>query len=238
MRILVTRPQPDCKTTADRLRGFGHIVDEVPLLIFEATPPAHLDLSNVAVLAFTSRRAVAVMAAHAQLSNLVQFPVFTVGETTATACREAGFSRTHSANGDVAALAQLIADHRKEFGNGAILYPAAKDRAGDLGDLLAQQKLPCRTLPVYEMAAAQEISAEIVQAISAGEYDRVLIFSKRTAETLVALLKKSNLHHIFSSMPVYAISKQAAEPFKDFARIYISDAPREDELLDLALADC
>lgn len=238
MRILVTRPQPECNKTADRLRDLGHVVDEVPLLTFEASPPGHLDLVDVAALAFTSRRAVAVMAAHRQISDLCLLPVFTVGEATASACREAGFSTVQSANGDVAALARLIAEQHKEFGAGVILYPAAKDRAGDLESHLAQNGRACRTMPVYQMVAVQEISADIVGAIGAGEYDRVLIFSKRTAEILVALLKKSNLHHIFSSMPVYAISGQAAAPFEGMARTQIPDAPREDALLQLALADC
>ncbi|MEP3045666.1 MAG: uroporphyrinogen-III synthase [Roseibium sp.] len=238
MRFLVTRPQPDCKRTADRLRDLGHMADEAPLLIFEATPPDYLDLGDVAALAFTSRRAVNVMAVQPQFLDLCSLPVFTVGEATAHACREAGFSRVLSADGDVAALASLIVDHHKEFEARTILYPAAKQRAGDLEGLLAREELFCRTLQVYEMTETQAISADIAQAIAAGEYDRVLIYSKRTAETLVALLKKSNLHHIFSSMPVYAISGQAAEPFKGFERIYISDVPQEGALLDLALADC
>ena len=46
------------------------------------------------------------------------------------------------------------------------------------------------------------------------------------------------LGHIFSSLPIYAISEQAAASLERFDRVHIADVPREDALIDLVLADC
>lgn len=142
MRFLVTRPQPDCRRTAEKLRALGHVADEAPVLKTVEVRSAKIGLEGVSALAFSSRRSVAVLSAQGRIDALRSLPVFTVGDVTALACREAGFSNILSASGDIAALAQLILDNRSGLSSGAVLYPAAEDRAGDLEGLLAAGAFP------------------------------------------------------------------------------------------------
>jgi uroporphyrinogen-III synthase len=72
-------------------------------------PVAEIDLTHVAALAFTSVNGVE---AFARLSAERRSPVFAVGDRTARAAREAGFADVVSADGDVEALAALIAGRR------------------------------------------------------------------------------------------------------------------------------
>ena len=143
MRFLVTRPQPDCRSTADKLRAAGHVADEAPVLLFRPDPPEKFDLSQVSALALTSRRAVDVLAAHSQVQDLRKLPVFTVGDKTAAACRRAGFSEVLSAAGDVSALTQLILRHRDRLDGGTVLYPVAQERSGSLESDLVQNGVSC-----------------------------------------------------------------------------------------------
>lgn len=238
MRFLVTRPRPDCKRTADKLRAAGHVADEAPLLRFQAVPPERFDLSGVSSLAFSSRRAVAVLAGHPQFPDLKALPVFTVGEATAAACRQAGFQDVHTAEGDVRSLGRLILASQDQLKPGAVFHPAARERAGDLEGFLARENVSCRTEVVYGMDPASDLPAGVAEALQDGAYDGVLIYSRRTAEVLVQLLTGSGLDHILPGLYVYAISRQAAGPLSDVARVHVADEPCEKSLLDLVLAEC
>ncbi|MES0883594.1 uroporphyrinogen-III synthase [Roseibium sp. SCP14] len=238
MRFLVTRPQPDCRSTADKLRAAGHVADEAPVLLFQPDPPEKFDLSHVSALALTSRRSVDVLAAHSQFQDFRKLPVFTVGDKTAAACRQAGFSDVLSASGDVSVLAQLILDHRDKLDGGIVLYPVAHDRTGSLEKDLGRGGVSCRAPVVYRMDQAEELPSGVIDALRSNSYDGVLVFSKRTAATFFQLLKSHELDHIFSSLTIYCISRQAAEPLSDYMRVHVADAPCEKSLLDLVLAEC
>ncbi|WP_068409325.1 uroporphyrinogen-III synthase [Labrenzia sp. OB1] len=238
MRFLVTRPQPDCKRTADKLRAAGHLADEAPVLEFQILPLEPLDLSGVSAVAVSSRRAVSVLREHAQIGELLDLPVFTVGEATAEGCRQAGFQDVRSAGGDFAALGALILRERAGLGPGAVFYPAAEDRAGDLASFLKTANLACRTQVVYRMDPAEKLPSGIVTALSRAAYDGVLVYSRRTAETLLSLLKSSGLDAVVPDLHIYAISSHAAEPFAGFKSVQVANAPCETALLDLVLAEC
>ncbi|MGX1499814.1 uroporphyrinogen-III synthase [Labrenzia sp. MBR-25] len=238
MRFLVTRPQPDCRRTAEKLRGLGHVADEAPVLKTVEVGSAEIGLEGVSALAFSSQRAVAILAAHSRIDDFRELPVFTVGDATALACREAGFSKVHSASGNIDALAQLILDHRSGSSSGEVLYPAAEDRSGDLEGLLAAGGVSCRTVVVYRMEAVARLSSTVVDSLNSNAIDGVLIYSRRTAEAFLALVRSHGLDHILSGLPVYALSRQSAEPLSEASHVRVAAAPNETSLLDLALTQC
>ncbi len=133
MRFLVTRPQPDCRRTAEKLRALGHVVDEAPVLKTVEVRSAQFGVDGVSALAFSSRRLVAVLSAQGRIDALRSLPVFTVGDATALACREAGFSSVLSASGDIAALAQLILDNRSGLSSGTRPLSCCRGSGGGSG---------------------------------------------------------------------------------------------------------
>ena len=237
MHFLVTRPQPDCRRTAEKVRAAGHLADEAPVLEFRAEPPERFDLSGVASLAFSSRRAITALRDHAQLPDLQELPVFTVGDATAEACRTAGYRNVASASGDVEALGRLILEESSLPGAGDVLYPAAKERAGDLEDVLEAGGLHCRVSVVYHMAEMTEFPEHVEETLRSGGYQGVLVYSRRTADVLLRLLRSRLPDHNFSSLRIYTISHRAAEPLSDYMRVEVADAPCEKALLDLALGE-
>lgn len=238
MRFLVTRPQPECKRTADLIRAAGHVADEAPLLEFQTEAPAQLDLTAVSALVFTSRRAPNALAGHRQLEQLRDLTVFTVGDATAAACREAGFSRVLSASGDVSSLGELIVSKRRTFEGGKVLYPAARDRSGDIEAVLHKHGIGSETVVVYRMAAVGALADDVHARLCEGGYDGVLVYSRRTAETLLQLLGSSCPDPVFSGSRVFAISQQAAEPLSGYMRVEAADEPSEKALLELVLGAC
>ncbi len=209
-RVWVTRAEPGATRTAARLAALGFEPMVAPVLAIRPLSPV-VDLSDVAALAFTSRNGVAVFAA---LSEARSLPVFTVGDATAQAARNAGFAQVRSAAGDIHALAALIA----AAAPGPILAPGAAEPARDLAGLLAG-KVQVRTLAVYE-------AVETAVPAPAG-FDAVLVHSPRAARALAMYA------WALDDRVAVAISAAAAEPLEDLGlrEIRIAAAPSDAALL-------
>ena len=197
MRVWVTRAQPHADETAATLRARGCRPLVAPLL--EVRPlPGPLDLDGVGALAFTSRNAVAAFAVRTPERR---WPVFAVGDATAHAARAAGFHTVESADGDVDALARLIA---RRGVDGVLLHPGAAEPAGDLAGALAAGGVRVRSMPVDETVALPP-APEAVAAWP--NLDAVLIHSPKAARALAA----ANLP---TGPRLLCISTGAAEPLR------------------------
>jgi len=175
-RIWVTRASPGAEATAARLEAMGLAPLVDPLLeVRDLSPPANL--AGVAALAFTSVNGVA---AFARLDADRDRPVFAVGDRTARAAREAGFSSVTSADGDVDALASLILDQAGRL-DGAVLHPSALEPAGDLIAPLVSAGLNARRLAVYETIDRDPSPVTLAEL---GRLGAVLLHSPRAARVL------------------------------------------------------
>jgi uroporphyrinogen-III synthase len=213
MRIWVTRAEPGASRTASRLRALGHEPLTVPVLAVQALTP-RFDLGDVGALAFTSGNGVR---AFADLSAGRALPVFAVGEATAQAARAAGFANVLSADGDVAALAALIAASKDRVA-GAVLFAGAAAPAGDLIGALASAGVAARALAVYETVA---LAAEPPPGAEA-----LLVHSPKAAEALAGAPLRG--------LTAYCISPAAAAPLAGSgARIVVAPRPDDASLLGL-----
>src|SRR5690606_26773949 len=109
-----------------------------PVLEVRPLSGADLGLSRAGALALTSRNAVPILCAGADRRDL---PVFAVGEATALAAREAGFSDVASADGDADDLVELIARRKPA---GGVVWAAPAEPAADLVALLAGRGVTAR----------------------------------------------------------------------------------------------
>ncbi|MFZ0267027.1 uroporphyrinogen-III synthase [Caulobacter sp.] len=181
-RIWVTRALPGAEATAARLIAMGlePLVDPL-LAVRDLSPP--VDLTDVAVLAFTSVNGVA---AFARLHGDRDRPVFAVGDRTARAALEAGFVDVVSADGDVQALAALIVSQAARL-DGAVLHPCALEPAGDLISPLVAGGLSARRLAVYE-TLDRDPSPSTLAGLDGLE--AVLLHSPRAARVLSGWLER------------------------------------------------
>jgi uroporphyrinogen-III synthase len=220
--VWVTRAQPGAAATAERLRALGYepLVD--PLLDVRFIGDGPVDLSGVAVLAFTSANGVA---AFARRSGERRIPVFAVGGATAAAARQAGFVSVASADGDVAALARLMAT-RRPF-SGEVLHPGPAEPAGDLIGALAGLGVAARSLAVYKTVAR----APAAIATRMPDLAAVLLHSPKAARALAAYVAQAPAPRLAA----LCLSEAVALPLRASGLAVVRTAPEPNEAALLGL---
>ena len=221
--VWVTRAQPGAQATAGRLRAMGLEPLVAPLLEVRRLPGGPIDLAGVGALAFTSANGVAAFAARSAERAL---PVFAVGAATAAAASAAGFAQVISGDGDVAALASIIAARAPFVGE--VLHPGAVELAGDLVAALNALGAPARDLAVYETVARppDARTSALIPAL-----DAVLLHSPRAARALAAHLAE----HPAPGLAAYCLSDAVAAPLlaSGLGGVRAAPAPTEAALLAL-----
>src|SRR5262249_47452154 len=209
MHLLVTRPSPDAERTGQALRERGHRVTLAPVLQLEAIDVPLGDGPYTAVV-MTSANAARAIAQHSRLASLTALPVFTVGAHTAAAARRIGFARVTSADGALPDLAHLIA---ATLPPGCLLYLAAEQRAGDLGNMLAPRGFGVDTVVAYRMVANPALPADLRAAL-AERPDGVLHYSVRSAEMFVAGAEAAGILDTARGLTHYCLSADVAGPLR------------------------
>lgn len=186
-----------------------------PLLAIRPLSPTLPDLEGFGALAFTSRNGVS---AFANLTPRRDRRVFTVGEATAQAAREAGFSDVQTADGAVDDLAALIV--REMQPGERLLAAVARQPVADLAGLLTG-RVQVETLSVYEAVETGVGAPEDVAAI--------LIHSPRAAVAFAARGTEA-----VDQRRIVAISTQAAAPLNGLpiADLRIAGHPSEAGMLE------
>jgi len=230
MRALITRPAEDAKSLQAELRRRGIAVVHEPMLTIARMTDVAIDMSGVQGLLFTSSNGVR---AFARLSDQRDLPAFAVGDATARACRDAGFSNVHSASGDVDALANYVIRHCRPL-EGRLVQIAGTVSAGDLAGALRAAGFIIDRIPIYEAQTAKALSPGTVTALKSGRIDAVLFFSPRTASTFVSLARIAGLDDACRNINAYCLSPAVAKragalPWK---RVTIAAEPTQTALLE------
>jgi uroporphyrinogen-III synthase len=182
LRILVTRPSPDGERTAQALEARGHVPILAPLMRVESIS-AEFEPGPFAAVLFTSANAPRALAVHPRRAEIATLPAFVVGDASAVAAREAGFSKVTSADGDAQDLVRIVAAKIADKAN-PCLYLAGEDRAGDLAGALKLHGVTAETAVVYR-AVAMHLPRTAIAGLVNDEIDAVLHFSRRSARLYV-----------------------------------------------------
>jgi uroporphyrinogen-III synthase len=214
MRILVTRPEPDCQHTAALLRARGHEVLLLPMLRIEAMGQAHLGAGPWAAVLFTSANAVRAISAHRRIGELVRLPAYAVGGRTRAAAANAGFASVISADGDVDDLISLVAA-QPPAANLPLLYLAGSDLTGDLAGSLQSHGFRVETTIVYRSVLVADLRSDVRAALADGRIDAVLHYSARTAAAFVAAVTAAKITDLSFRIRHLCLSAQVAAPLAE-----------------------
>jgi uroporphyrinogen-III synthase len=228
MRLLVTRPEPEATRTAERLRALGHEPVMAPLLEAIFLDPPQPAFQPAAIL-LTSGNGLRGLLRWSFPASWLDIPVFAVGDRTAEAARDAGFSKVLSANGDGDALATL-AIAALAPGAGTLLYPAAVDRAGNWPERLIAAGHALSLVEVYRMDPATRLPDSVANDLRQRRIDGVLLYSPRTAKTFVQLVAGLNPQPPVDDLPIYTLSETIASMLT-FGTVFIAAEPTDDALL-------
>jgi len=231
--VLVTRPLAQSQSLAERLSVRGHEPLLLPLLRIEPVAHAVLTLEQTLegaqALLFTSANGVRAFAAASSRRDL---PVFAVGEQTAAAARDAGFTTIETAGGDVTSLVTLAAE-RLAPEAGALIHAAGETTAGDLTGTLEARGFRVRRVTLYRAEATHALDAATESALRAGRIGAAMFFSPRTAAIFVALLHASKLESALTTTTALALSPAVAAVLAPlpWARVLTAGEPTEAALL-------
>ena len=187
-------------------------------------------LHGVQALLFTSANGVRAFAA---LSPRRDLKVFTVGDGSADAARQAGFATVESAKGDIEALAALVVDRLKAE-DGILFHAAGTVTAGDLKIRLEGLGYQVRRAQLYEAKIATSLSTETRANLTLGGIDAVLLFSPRTAATFADLWRTAgspSLGRIHALCLSAAVAREIGS--LGWAAVEIADRPDLPSMLAL-----
>jgi uroporphyrinogen-III synthase len=235
MAVLVTRPYPDCESTAAALRARGLEPLLAPVLRFETVPlPAGFDADVVAVLV-TSANALRAVEPQLKGHALLKLPLFAVGEHSAAAARRAGFAKVFSANGDAAALRDLVVAsiRARRLKAGPLLHLAGETVARDLTAELGAQGIELASRIVYRMVPVKRLPDEVCAAFAAGHIDAVLHYSARSAQAFLHAARADGIEISALAICQCCISTAVAQVLREAgaARVMVASAPNETALL-------
>ena len=189
MRILVTRPGEDGIALAELLNvsGIDSIVD--PLMSIQQIHGPQLKLEGVQALLLTSANGVRALV---NRSSRRDIPIYAVGEATARTARKFGFSQVHSADGNVDMLVDLVENILKPE-DGSLLHIAGSSIAGDLIKSLSNRGFQCSRVILYKTNNSRRLLDSTIADIKQNKIDAVMLYSPRSAEIFVNLIRKARL---------------------------------------------
>lgn len=222
--LVATRPEPDNARLAAAAEARGWRVVRAPLMTIEPIA-ADPGLRPGEALAFTSANGARAFAAANPERDI---EAWCVGAQTAAVARKLGFRSVWVAGGDVASLAEAIAERPPE----ALLHAGGADRAGDLVAALSEKGVPARRVDLYRARPAEALPEEAIRA-AAGTEAWVALFSPRTARIFERLAPDGALASLSCACLSAGVRDALAEPGA-WRRVVIAEEPDQEALIDAA----
>lgn len=215
--VLILRPQPGADETAERARARGLEPVVTPLFTIQPvgwTPPP---AGRFDAILFTSANA--PRHGGLGLAAFRHLPCYAVGEATAAAAAEAGFTNVRTGPSDGAAVAQMM------VGDG--IKRAFHPGAAEFADF-AHDGLELERTPVYSAQATDRLPDVAVAAVHAGAV--VLLHSPRAAAVFADQIGERR-----AQTRIAAISDAAAAAAgTGWAAIGVALEPRDEALIAAA----
>ena len=232
MSALIVRAEPGASAFVRRLAGEGIPAIACPVTTIHPLDSALSVPDNAQGVAFTSVNAVRFYAGRGARTDL---PAFAVGDATAKAAKAAGFAVAHNAGSDVRGLAALIGE-RCRPARGALVYPAARDVAGDLGQALESMGFTVLQSALYEARGAENLPLPAVNALHTRTATAVALFSVRNAVEFVRLIQAAGHENAVSGLYVCCIGDAVATAFGEASglpparRTIVAETPDADAM--------
>lgn len=213
MRVLITRPEREAATLAVALDARGHATVIAPLFRLEfLRPPAEFaaTLSACQAVLLTSANGARALA---EASEQRSRPVLAVGDTTAATAEGLGFTSVVSADGDGAALAELVR-HRLDPKAGPLVHVSGVDIALDMAEALEPDGFEVRRFALYDAREESMLPDSARAALQANAVDVATFFSPRASALFAKLCAAAGLSDALRRVTAIAISPAACEPLK------------------------
>jgi uroporphyrinogen-III synthase len=210
MNILITRPLIDAEDLMGKLFSLGHKIIHIPTLQVKPVTNQKCDAKNYDAFIFTSANAIRNL----KLLNEDKKKIcFCVGSITEKIVRQKGYSNTISAGGNVNALKNIILnsdfDKKKK-----IAYFCGDYISTDLDLDLKREGYLIDKVINYSSEKIVDLNNENEKILNNHPPDIIFVYSKRSAESFVELVKKYTLNGLMTGSRVLCISEKVLNVFK------------------------
>jgi uroporphyrinogen-III synthase len=230
MNILITRPLMDAEDLMKKLFAYGHKIIHLPTLKISTVETELVNPDNFDAFVFTSTNAVRNLQLNSTNKSL---HCFCVGSITEKIARQSGFVNTSSAGGTVNALKNLIMISDKINKNSNLAYFCGDNISYDLDLELKNEGLKIKKIINYSSEIINDLNKENKKLIENFPPDLIYIYSARSAESFIDIVKNYDLNPLVTQSTVMCISKKVANIFKSQGWKKIEIFKSGDEILKL-----
>ncbi len=210
MNILITRPLIDAEDLMGKLFSLGHKIIHIPTLQVKPVTNQKCDAKNYDAFIFTSANAIRNLKL---LNEDKKKLCFCVGSITEKIVRQKGYANTISAGGNVNALKNIILnsdfDKKKK-----IAYFCGDYISTDLDLDLKREGYLVDKVINYSSEKIVDLNNENEKILNNHPPDIIFVYSKRSAESFVELVKKYTLNGLMTGSRVLCISEKVLNVFK------------------------
>ena len=210
MNILITRPLIDSEDLMGKFFSLGHKIIHIPTLKITSVKVEPIDENKYNAFIFTSANAVRNLKVVKQDKNKL---CFCVGAITEKIARMSGYNNTVSAGGTVNALKNLIVSSDQINEKSIIAYFCGDNVSYDLDIELKREGIKTSKIINYTSEKITDLNEENKKIISGHPPDIIFVYSARSAESFIEIVKKHSLYPLMTGSKVMCISKKVADIF-------------------------
>ena len=205
MNILITRPLIDSEDLMGKLFSLGHKIVHIPTLKITASNANPVDAKKYDAFIFTSANAIRNLKLDNQDTNKI---CFCVGSITEKIVRLKGYNNTISAGGTVNALKNIILNSDQIDKKKSIAYFCGDYISSNLDKELKNEGFQVDKIINYTSEKITELNEENNKIIKNHPPDIIFIYSQRSAESFIEIVKKYSLNGLMTESRVLCISEK------------------------------
>ena len=212
MNILITRPLIDTEDLMGKLFSLGHKIVHIPTLKISSAKVSSVDTKKYDAFIFTSANAIRNLKLNNQDTNKI---CFCVGSITEKIVRQKGYNNTISAGGTVNALKNIILSSDQIDKKKSIAYFCGDYISSNLDMDLQKEGFQVDKIINYTSKKITDLNEENNKIIKNHPPDIIFIYSKRSAESFIEIVKKYSLNGLMTESRVLCISEKVLSVFKN-----------------------
>ncbi len=211
MNILITRPLIDSEDLMGKLFSLGHKIIHIPTLKISVIKIESVNINHYDALIFTSANAIRNLDVSSEGKKKL---CFCVGSITEKIARQLGYHNTLSAGGTVNALKNLIINSKEINDKSKIAYFCGDNITYDLDLELKREGYIIDKFINYKSEKITDLNDKNKEIITTHSPDIIFIYSLRSAESFIEIVRNHSLYPLMTGSKVMCISEKVASVFK------------------------
>ena len=210
MNILITRPLIDAEDLMGKIFSLGYKIIHIPTLKISSAKAEPIDANQYNAFIFTSANAIRNLKVIKQDKSKL---CFCVGAITEKIARMSGYNNTVSAGGTVNALKNLIISSNQINEKSKIAYFCGDNVSYELDLELKREGIKTNKIINYTSEKITDLNEENKKIVSSHPPDIIFVYSARSAESFIEIVKNHSLYPLMTGSKVMCISKKVADTF-------------------------